>query len=384
MTAEGASPTHQRVGWFELFYDLVIVAAVGYTAHTFAHHPTWALGAWIAAWTLIMFALWLLTALNNNLYPGDRPARRLLGLLQMMALVVAALGTVADEGLSNATGFVALAVAFGTVAAMYAMAVRGGAADQRSVRVLGASSALGALVLLLGIFLPDDAEWTLLGAPPWLLAAGIGMVVVPLFAVAGRIAGSIDREHLVERLGQLVIIVLGESFVSLVSALGGLPAIPNPVFFVMTFAVVFAIWTVYFASVLPAGMPSRAGRLRWWLAGHWLLMFGALGAAGGFSVLTVVPFDVDAPETAAVWTTAPLCFVMAAVTLLTWLGVGAVTWQVRLHAAVAVALLVLAAVGVALTPGGNAWEIVLGGLLVVADAAILALRERPYSRAVAG
>ncbi len=45
----------------------------------------------------------------------------MLGLLQMLAIVIAALGTVADEGLSNATGFGALAVAFAAVCATYVL-----------------------------------------------------------------------------------------------------------------------------------------------------------------------------------------------------------------------------------------------------------------------
>ena len=60
------SSPHQRVSWFELFYDLVIVAAVSYTGHTFAAEPSWGLGLWIAAWTLIMFVLWLLTTLGTT------------------------------------------------------------------------------------------------------------------------------------------------------------------------------------------------------------------------------------------------------------------------------------------------------------------------------
>ena len=303
---EGASvvaASHQRVGWFELFYDLVIVAAVGYAGHTFADNPTWGLGIWIAAWTLIMFTLWLLTSLNNNLFRGDRPWRRMLGLVQMLALVIAALGTVSDEGLSNSTGFVALAVAFGTIAVMYAIALRDKSSDRRDERLLAWTSGLAAVVLLSGGFLSDSAEWTATGAPTWIIVVGIGIAAVPLFGiVVGRVANRIDHEHLAERLGQLVIIVLGEAFMSLVSALGGMSSIPNPLFFVLTFLVVFAIWTLYFSSVLPAGLPSTSGRLRLWVLTHWLLMFGAVASAAGFASVTLVPFGSGAAAEATEWT----------------------------------------------------------------------------------
>jgi len=373
---------HQRVSWFELFYDLVIVAAVGYAAHTFAHDPTWALGLWIAAWTLIMFVLWSLTTLNNNLYPGDHPWRRVLGLVQMLALVVASLGTVADEGLSNSVGFGALAVAFASVSAMYFLSIRGAADDRTDMRSLAWSSGVAAVVLLIGVTLPDDAEWTLTGAPTWIIAIGVAIAAVPLFGpIVGRVADRLDAEHLGERLGQLVIIVLGESFMSLVTGLGGLSTIPNPLFFVLTFLVVFAIWTLYFSSVLPAGMPRRPGRLRAWLLTHWIFMFGAVGAAAGFSAVTLVPFGTASPGAADEWTTLPLAFVMLALALLTWLGTGAVNRLVRLHLATAGVLVALSLLGLFVSTGGSNWEIALGSVAVMIDALISTRLERPYSRA---
>jgi len=377
----GVTLPHQRVGWFELFYDLVIVAAVGYAAHTFAHHPSWSLGFWIAAWTLIMFVLWLLTTLNNNLYPGDRAWRRMLGLAQMLALVIAALGTVADEGLSNSVGFAGLTVAFGSVTITYVLAMRDRQIDRRDVRVLAWASGAATVILATGILLPDDASWGPHGWPPRIIAVGMAAAAIPLFYVAGRLAGRIDEEHMGERLGQLVIIVLGESFMSLVSALGGLPSIPNPLFFVLTFLVVFAIWTLYFSSVLPAGMPRSSGRLRSWLLTHWLLMFGAVGAAAGFSAVTLDPIGEVSPNAAAQWTTAPLCFVMIALGLLTWLGRDALTLLVRVHFAAAGALLVLAVVGELVPAEGMNWEIGLGSLVVIADAAFVARKVRPYRSA---
>lgn len=372
---------HQRVSWFELFYDLVIVAAVGYAAHTFAHDPTWALGLWIAAWTLIMFVLWSLTTLNNNLYPGDHPWRRVLGLVQMLALVVASLGTVADEGLSNSVGFGGLAVAFASASAMYFLSMRGMADERGDMRSLAWSSGVAALVLLMGVTLPDDAEWTITGAPTWIIAIGVGIAAVPLLGpIVGRVADRIDAEHLSERLGQLVIIVLGESFMSLVTGLGGLSTIPNPLFFVLTFLVVFAIWTLYFSSVIPAGMPRSPSRLRAWLVTHWLLMFGAVGAAAGFSAVTLVPFGTASPGAADEWTTLPLAFVMLSLALLTWLGTDGVNRLVVIHLVAAGALVVLALFGLVVSTGGSNWEIALGSVIVMVDALVSTRLERPYSR----
>jgi low temperature requirement protein LtrA len=377
-----SAPRH--VGWFELFYDLVIVAAVSYTGHTFAAEPTWGLGLWIAAWTLIMFVLWLLTTLGNNLVPTDSAVRRMLGLLQMLAIVVAALGTVADEGLSNATGFGALALAFASVCVTYGLLRPEDPRVRRHVRALAWASGVAAGILALGLLLPDSAEWTLTGAPTWIITGGVGAAAVPLVVVVGRCAGLMDAEHLRERLGQLVIIVLGEAFIGLVTTLGGLSSIPNPVYFVLTFLVVFAIWTLYFSSVMPAGVPAGAGRLRSWLLMHVLLMFGAIGAAGVFSSLTLVAFGAggDDVHLNGEWTTLPLFFVLVAIACMTWIAAGRLTVLVRVNLAGAGLLLLVAVIGLLVTAGGGAWENIVGSMVLIGSAIAAVRIGQPYAQPV--
>lgn len=373
---------HQRVGWFELFYDLVIVATVGYAAHSFAHNPTWSFGFWICAWVLIMFVLWSLTTLNHNLYPGDFTWRRVLGVGQMLALVVGALGMVADEGLSDQAGFGGMALAFGCGAAMYVVPWARGLGDRRVAALIALPAAAGSLVLAAAMLLPSPVEWGPTDAAPWVLTAAMALIAVGPFVIVGRLPELGDDEHLAERLGQLVIIVLGETFLSLVSALGGRSSIPNPLFFVLTFLVVFAVWSVYFSSVVPAGLPEHPWRLRAWFVMHWPLMFGAVGAAAGFSEVMLVPFGEDTPDITAEWTTLPLAFVVASLAVLTWIGAGRVTAQVRLHLAVVVILVALSAIDEFWTKTVANWEIAAGAVAVLADA-YMSRRIDPARRAPA-
>ncbi len=359
---------HQRVGWFELFYDLVIVATVGYAAHSFAHHPTWSFGFWICAWVLIMFVLWSLTTLNHNLFPGDFTWRRIVGLVQMMALVVGALGMVADEGLPARAGFGGMGVAFACGTLMYAIPLVRGIGDRRSALLVVLTGGAGSLVLLSGMLFPGEVGWGPTDPAPWLLTVAVALIAVGPFVVVGRLPVLGDDEHLTERLGQLVIIVLGETFVSLVSALGGKPEIPNPMFMVLTFVVVFAVWSVYFSSVVPAGMPTKPWRLRAWYVMHWPLMFGAVGAAAGFSMVMLIPFGETGPEVTADWTTAPLAFVMAALAVLTWIGAGRITPQVRVHLFVVTILVALVVIDEFWTKTAANWEIAAGAVVVAADA----------------
>jgi low temperature requirement protein LtrA len=380
MSAPEESKPHVGVGWFELFYDLVIVAAVSYTAHAFIDEPTWEMGLWIAGSTFIMFRLWLLTVLNHNLDGRDRQVRRLLILLQMLALVVAALATAASQGLPNGVGFGALAVAFATITAIYAMTVhaQGGAL----ARQLMWSSGIGAVVLLAGVALPDDATWSFATPAPWILLVGVGAASAPLLGRGfTRVLDDrlLDHDHLAERLGQLIIIVLGEAFLSLVSELSGLPTIPNPTYFVLTFVVIFAIWTIYFSSILPAGMPDSVTRVRPWLLVHWVLMFGAIASASAFSALTTTPFVPGPLEGASAWTTLPLALVMLALGAITALARGRVTRLAALHLGSAAALLVLAAVGLLVSAGGSTWEVAVGSVIVIANGFVCAAVVRPYS-----
>jgi low temperature requirement protein LtrA len=220
------------------------------------------------------------------------------------------------------------------------------------------------------------------GAPTWIITLGVAAAAIPLFVVVGRCSGLLDPEHLGERLGQLVIIVLGEAFVGLVSTLGGRSSIPNPVYFVLTFLVVFAIWTLYFSSVMPAGVPTRAGRLRAWLLMHVLLMFGAIGAAAVFSSLTLVTFGDESASLVegAEWTTLPLFFVLVALASMTWIAAGRLTLLVRIYLAAAGLLLAMAVIGVLVTSGGGAWENVAGSVIVIGVAFASVRISRPYSQ----
>ena len=92
------SPT---VTWFELFYDLVVVAAVSLTNDVFLARPTAGTAITGAVCMTALAWVWFLTTLFNNLFPGQDILRRLLLVLQMGAIVVAGLAADQDHGISN-------------------------------------------------------------------------------------------------------------------------------------------------------------------------------------------------------------------------------------------------------------------------------------------
>ena len=280
---------HQRVGWFELFYDLVIVAAVSYTGHTFAARSL--VGAGPVDRGLDAHHVRPVAPDDARQQPradGQRRATDARAPPDARARHRGARhgrrrGAVERDRVRRARG-----------------GLRGRVRDLRHAqarRPCDPAPRPRACLVLRGrrrASSPSDS------CSPTRRVDGDRRPDVDHHAWAwrrppsrssswsGGCSALLDAEHLGERLGQLVIIVLGEAFVGLVSTLGGRSSIPNPVYFVLTFLVVFAIWTLYFSSVMPAGVPRQSRSAAGVAAHARLLMFGAIGAAAVFSSLTLV------------------------------------------------------------------------------------------------
>ena len=363
------------MGWFEVFYDLVLVAAVLHGSKLFDQDPSLAKGAWLATTLLVLLTMWLLTTLSFNAAPEDSALRRMLTLVQMLALVIASLSVSRTGGLSDSTGLIALGVAFASVAVLYAMRARRRGPTRRGATIVGWSTAAAALVCLLGALLPEGSGpyWT--HPRTYAFGLALALAVLPLITIyLGELesTGSLDREHLTERIGQLVIISLGESFADLILSLGAFESIPNPPYLVLTFVIIYAVWAIYFRTVLPPGIPTGGGRVRAWIGAHYLLIFGSIGTAAGFSALAVVPFDDASAALASYRLPLPLLYVMVSFILLTWIAGVTERGFLLVHAVAAALLLAVALVGIlafserAVTMGALAAAIVLADLAAVA------------------
>lgn len=366
-----------RVSWFELFYDLVVVATVSHGSHLYVEHPTWGMGTWLAASLVMLMTFWLLTIVSHNLYPGDDIVRRFLIIVQMIALVVASLSLGrGDEGLPDSVGFSALAIGLTSIALVYWRCRRQHPKASRPARVLAPASLLAAAVMIAGALIPSNGG--VLGNPlTWVFAAGMLCVILPLlFIVLNRRTTSeqIDAEHLSERMGQLVLIVLGESFVSLIFSLNGQSRIPNGWYFLLDFVVVLAIWTLYFTSVQPAGVPASAARLRLWLGFHVVFIFGAIATAGGLAALTLIPFG-SPPTSQSLWTPLPLVYVMLGLLGLSYLS-GRPRTALVSDGVIVVLLISLTVLALWVLPSDARWLTLVGAALVIVDASLTAAASR--------
>lgn len=375
-----ASEKH-RVGWFELFYDLVLVATINRAAQVFGESPTWSTGALIGGGLAVILTLWLATTVNLGCFTSLPGLRQILVVIQMVAMVVAALATGQGDGLPTVMGFVALTVGFGSVTVLYGVSLAQDRQVQREARAVVLASGTATAVFAAGALLvvwqvPNVAIWE--GA---CITAGVLLLAGSLLgrSLTGLVAlGRLSAEHLQERMGQLVLIVLGESLIYLVKNLSGLPQIPHVPLLVLIIVVVFAIWRIYFTTIFPAGLPAKSTVIRNWLLIHVLLIFGAVSMAAALSSIAVIGFSDPLPAKADSWTVLPMLYVMGAILMLAitqrrrfgsdTAGVRLGRRIVQVHAVTFGLLLLLWPLGSMGPFTDSRWPLALGGLLLIADA----------------
>ena len=369
-----------KVSWFELFYDLVIVAAIAHGGHLLVHallianDLSFSLGVWLTSTFIVTFVLWFSTSMAINIAPGDISLRKSLMFLQMLAVAVANLALSRSDGLPDDWGFASLAIAFATVSIIFAIVGREVPSLARAASPWRACMAATAVVFALGVLLPD--AWVTVQLV--VFAIGILVAVVPIVLLGiPRLCrdGHLEPQHLAERVGQLVIIVIGESFIGLILAIGGLDSIPGPTFFVLTFIVAGSLWSIYFTSVFPMGLPSTSMRLELWLLGVMVFLVGTSYLAENLSAYASVDWaSLSTPHTfiplSAVYT-------LVGALLLGWVG-GATQDQrfARIHLC---APGVLGLAWIALVIGGAQANLLLlaGAIVVIADGlACYAFRPR--------
>ncbi|MFF2272173.1 low temperature requirement protein A [Agromyces sp. NPDC058136] len=214
MTVPDRDPS--RAHWMELFFDLIFVALVGQLAHGLHEHPSLSGLLLFTALFASVWWSWVNLTFTVNLMPWL--TRRQLALVMLAAMIaVGAIAVAAPE----ATGDRAWLFAAGNAALRFVLlglwitiSWRTGGAASR-VRVLAYNGAT-AMLWLVSIWVPMPWMFALWGAS---ILVEVTLLIASSRSWADRVLVNMNTEHLSERFGLLVVIVLGESVLSGVAAL---------------------------------------------------------------------------------------------------------------------------------------------------------------------
>lgn len=261
----------RKVTWLELFYDLVYVAVliqlgnilsddvspVGLMRFVVLFVPVW----W--AWTGITFYM--------NRFVADDVVHRLLIYLQIVAIAI--LGVSAAGAFNTLTTQFALSYAAIRLllVLLYVRTWQTEPATRPLTQRYVAGYLIGISLWVLGAFLP--MPWA---AVLWLAAVTveIGNVFTPGTRALQTLLPP-DAEHMRERYGIFVIIVLGESFIKTITTASGL-AVTGAIllFSLLGIFVVMALWWLYFDDVEAAEIRARPFAPYLWIYAHLPLTLG--------------------------------------------------------------------------------------------------------------
>lgn len=378
MNRPDAKPS--SVSWLSLLYDLILVAVIGRATSVYIADPTWETLAFVFLALLATFILWALTTLELLLTERETWPVRGLVFAQVIALLIAALAMTRGGGLNDQFGFGSLAVGFLTVAGLEFARIRRNAESLRQGQWLLMTSLVSAALFAYGAFYPMGFRLA-----DGVLIAWINYPIAVLFAATATIlvaaprlasARQLSAHALNERFGVLLLIVLGETFLSLLHGLGTLREIPSLTEFVLSLVFVAAVWLLYFPTISEPELPRSAAMVRARVSTHFLLV-----TSTAFSLVPYVSLAAHQggeghegarPE----WTLLPVIGIVVAVAILTLLNDRRWSDSVSVHVASAIALC-----GVALASRAGLIDAVFAlyvGVVVLLSEAIIVvlLRER--------
>lgn len=281
-----AGGPHKRVGWLELFYDLVFVAAIiqlgdGLSSAGLASFALHFVPLWVA-WTGFTF--------YANRFTIDDLTHRMLVLGKMFAVGAMAIASRTSMEGDSSSFSLAFAAVQGIVAVLNWRAWKHLPEARDYAKYWGGVFATSGLVFLVAAAVPTPWAWLL-----W----AVGLLVIlaaPLSRGARDLADRYptDQEHLSERYGLLTLIVLGESFVKVLSWLTqadtGLEAQLRGFF---NLGITCSVWWIYFDDIAGSALRKERGSWFVWLFSHLPLTLGV--TALGVAVKKAIELEAGAP-----------------------------------------------------------------------------------------
>lgn len=245
MTQPGAR-SGRRVHWLELFFDLVMVAYIGQIAHTMHGDPSWIDAVAFTAFLAAAWWAWVNAMVTMNLF-GARITPSLVVGVTIAMIAIGVMAAAVPEALGDRAA--AFAVGNAVIRLVWALPWF------TKRRLVGVPWWRPVLYSVVPAVLWLASIWI---APPWqylLWAFAVAIEIVLLSFMGGQRAwlrDALDVDHLVERVGLLVVIVFGESILTVITELDGHWTIVSGLIAVIGFAAVSMLAGIYFGYATPA------------------------------------------------------------------------------------------------------------------------------------
>ena len=283
----------RKVGWLELFYDLIYVATIIQLGSALSENVGVAGGLAFAGLFVPIWYTWTGFTFYSNRFVVDDVLHRGLVFLQMFG--VGAMAVTVPRVFAGDTQAFALAYAGVriTLVLMYFRSYRQ-VADAREMTgryALGFTA--GAALWLASAFLPTP--WVFVA---WALAMGADLSV-PFSRQSRELIGRYppDVLHMTERYGLFIIIVLGEAFVKVLTILAEEGATPDHAMMAaLSATITFSLWWIYFDDVAGSRIRGKPLAVWIWIYSHLPLTIAV--TAVGVAIKKAVLFDVFEPADA--------------------------------------------------------------------------------------
>ena len=266
----------RHASWIELFFDLVFVVVIAELSHTLEAHLSWTGFLQFAALFVPCWWAWTIFTFYVDRYDTADVVHRLLTLSGMLAVIFLA----ANVHNAFGNGSIGFAFAYVTlrsiVLILYVRAAYYVPVARTNVSLYLASYLPSTALWLGSIAVPEPTRYAL-----WAVAMTIELAV-PILGSRTLAKTPAHPSHLPERFGLFTLIVLGESVVSIASAMasGNWDRLPT-IAAVGGFAIAACLWWLYFTFLENAVVVRGISSVHVYNYGHLPILMGlALVAVG--------------------------------------------------------------------------------------------------------
>jgi len=283
--------------WYELYFDLVFVAAVAQLGTALSRELTLVGFARFAGLFVPIAWAWAGFTFYANRFDTDDVAYRLVKAGAMLAIAAVAISI--HSVMRGGHGSVTFAVAYvgnrACLLALYARARRHvEGAGRRLITLYLFGFAGGAAVWLASIAIPGPERY-------WLWAAALALeLAMPVLGWRAMAAAPINAPHVIERFGLFFIIVLGESVVAVVAGIAGTHfSAAAAAVAVASFAIALCLWWIYF-DLADTSVVGRGALGLVFVYAHFPLLAG-VAAVGAGTKIAITHADAASLGAGARW-----------------------------------------------------------------------------------